>query len=309
MVDILGAMDVLTDWLREIVSSAVVLSRSRRPAPWGISMQKQQGVMFHIVTEGTCWLRCSLEPPRPLHQGDLAIVPHGLDHDLVHDPNGEVIPLNEFLQLPAPPAAGPATTIVCGVYLPNAHLEHPILRTLPPVLHFAAARLRNKLALASVLALLTNECEKPSPGGEALIQHLFDALFIYVVRAWVEDADPGRPGWLSALRDPALSKVLSQMHAQPATDWTVESLAQEAGLSRAAFARRFTAQVGEPPLAYLTRWRMSLAARLLKASEAPLVDVAARVGYESEFAFSRAFKKSKGIAPVAFRRAAPLSGP
>ena len=302
-------MDVLTDWLREIVSSAVVLSRSRRPAPWGMAIKKQQGVMFHIVTEGTCWLRCSLEPPRPLHQGDLVIVPHGLDHDLVHEPNGAVVPLPEFLQQPPAPAVGPTTTLVCGVYLSNAHLEHPILRTLPPVLHFPAASLRSKPALASVLALLTNEFDKPSPGSEALIQHLFDALFIYVVRAWVEDADSDRPGWLSALRDPALSKVLSQMHAQPATDWTVESLAQEAGLSRAAFARRFAAQVGEPPLAYLTRWRMGLAARLLKASEAPLVEVAARIGYESEFAFSRAFKKSRGIAPAAFRRAAPPSGP
>lgn len=299
-------MDVLTDWLREIVTSAVVLSRSRVPAPWGMKITAHDRVMFHIVTEGACWLRRSDEAPLRLLQGDLVLLPQALDHELVDDPNGESEPLEEFLARPSfPQTEGLTTTVVCGVYRSEAQPAHPMLCALPPVMHFSASSVRTKPSLAATLSLLTAELEQPAPGSEALIEHLFNALFVYVVRAWVEETTADRPGWLSALKDPSLSKALVRMHAEAGGPWTVESLAREAGLSRAAFARRFAEQVGEPPLAYLTRWRMSIAARLLHSSEASVAEIAERVGYESEFAFSRAFKKSCGLAPTLFRRATP----
>lgn len=299
-------MDVLTDWLREIVTSAVVLSRSRVPAPWGMKITARDRVMFHIVTEGACWLRRSDEAPLRLLQGDLVLLPQALDHELVDDPNGESEPLEEFLARPSfPLTEGLTTTVVCGVYRSEAQLAHPMLCALPPVMHFSASSVRTKPSLAATLSLLTAELEQPAPGSEALIEHLFNALFVYVVRAWVEETTADRPGWLSALKDSSLSKALARMHAEPGGPWTVESLAREAGLSRAAFARRFAEQVGEPPLAYLTRWRMSIAARLLHSSEASVAEVAEHVGYESEFAFSRAFKKNCGLAPTPFRRATP----
>jgi AraC-like DNA-binding protein len=239
-------------------------------------------------------------------QGDLVLLPHGLDHELLDDPDGDSEPLEEFLARPAfPMTGGLMTTVVCGVYRSDPQLAHPMLAALPPVVHFPVSIMRTKPELAATLSLLTAEIDRPSPGSEALVQYLFDALFVYVVRAWSDQAPEEKPGWLRALRDPSLSKVLGRIHAEPGGPWTVESLAREAGLSRAAFARRFAGIVGEPPLAYLTRWRMVVAGRLLHSSEASLAEVAERVGYQSEFAFSRAFKRSRGIPPAHFRRAIP----
>jgi AraC-like DNA-binding protein len=295
-------MDVLTDWLREIETNVVVLCRSRMPGPWGMSISAHDGVMFHIVTDGACWLRRPGATPLRLLQGDLVLLPQGLDHELVDDPNGESVPLEEFLAKPSFPLNGnPMTTVVCGVYLANVELAHPMLHALPPVMHLSASSVRSKPALTSTLSLLTAELERPEPGSEALIQYLFDALFVYIVRAWADDTAVEGRGWLSALKEPSLSKAMARIHAEPGKQWTVDILAREAGLSRAAFARRFAEQVGEPPLAYLTRWRMIVAARLLNSSKASLAEVAERVGYESEFAFSRAFKRSRGVAPARFR--------
>ncbi|MBI1355097.1 MAG: helix-turn-helix domain-containing protein [Acidobacteria bacterium] len=299
-------IDVLTDWLRAVGSNAAVLCRSRMSAPWGMHIEQRDEVMFHIVTEGACWLRRPGEPPLRLLEGDLAVVPQGLQHDLADDPASPAEPLEEFLSKPSRLlAATPRTTLVCGVYGSDAQLAHPMLRALPPLVHFPAAVVDRQQPLASTLALLRAELEAPSLGGEALIQHLFDALFVYVIRAWAEQSEPERATWFSALKDPWLSKALARMHAEPAEAWTVQGLAREAGLSRAAFARRFSEQVGEPPLAYLTRWRMGLAARLLHSSEASVAEIADQVGYESEFAFSRAFKRHRGLAPIRFRHEAP----
>lgn len=295
-------MDILTDWLREIVTSAVVVCRSRVSAPWGIAMSVRDGIMFHIVTDGACWLRRAGAAPVRLLQGDLVLMPHGLDHDLVDDPDGTAVPLDDFLARPSfPLSSNSITTLVCGVYLSDAKFTHPMLHALPPALHFPASAVQAKPALASALALLIAELEQPGPGSETIIQHLFDSLLVYILRAWAEDAEADRPGWISALKDPFLSKAMACIHAEPGKLWTVQSLADAAGLSRAAFARQFAQQVGEPPLTYLTRWRMIVAARLMLSTKASLAEVAQHVGYDSEFAFSRAFKRSRGIAPTPFR--------
>jgi len=295
-------MDVLTDWLREIETNAVVLCRSRMPAPWGIRISAQEGVMFHIVKEGACWLQREGEPPLRLQQGDLVLLPQGLDHDVVDDLKSEAEPLEDFLAKASVPHNGAMTTLICGVYLADVELAHPMLLALPAVMYFPAQRVQAIPALATTLSLLTTEIESAAAGSEALIQHLFDVLFVYIVRAWSDElSDKGR-GWLSALKEPSLSRAMARIHADPAKTWTVESLAREAGLSRAAFARRFTEQIGESPLAYVTRWRMIVATRLLNSSEASLAEIAERVGYESEFSFSRAFKRSRGVAPARFRQ-------
>lgn len=269
-------------------------------------MGARDEVMFHIVTDGACWLRRPGEAPFQLFEGDLAVVPQGVEHDLVDSPEREAEPLEDFLARTSfPTPGGPTTTLVCGMYGADAQLTHPMLRALPPVVHFSASTVRAIPSLAAMMSLVKAEVESSSPGSAALIPHLFDALFVYVIRAWVEDVTPERPGWLAALKDPLLSKALARMHAEPAAAWTVESLAEEAGLSRAAFARRFAEQVGESPLAYLTRWRMGVAARLLHTSEASVAEIAERVGYDSEFAFSRAFKRERGLPPRRYRVTMP----
>jgi AraC family transcriptional activator of mtrCDE len=295
-------MDVLTDWVRITGTSGVLLARNRYVEPWGFRMDARKAVSFHIVLEGSCWLRREGEKPLQLLQGDLVLLPHGSEHALVHTPDGVAEELATLLARGTPKHAAPSSSIVCGAFEFQANGVHPLLRELPAVVHFSASRIRSDPALSSTLALLTAELEHPGPGGEVLIEHLFDVLFLYVVRSWANEARETSTGWLQALKDPALSKALSRMHAEPNAPWTVESLAREAALSRAAFARRFTERMGEAPLAYLTRWRMTLAARLLRESDASLVEVAEKVGYDSEFSFSRAFKRSVGQPPSTFRR-------
>jgi len=296
-------VDVPNDWIREIETNAVVLCRSTIPSPWGMQILAREGVMFHIVRKGACWLRREGQPPLQLNEGDLLLLPQGLDHDIVDHPASAAMPLEDFLAQPSVPPNGNAiTTLICGVYLADVSLAHPTLLALPPIMHFAADSIVRRAELASSVALLASEIERDSPGSEALIQHLFDALFVYLVRAWSDEVRPQHQRWLSRLKEPALTRAMSRIHSHPARAWTVETLAREAGLSRAAFARRFTEQVGEPPLAYLTRWRMIVATRLLNSSEASLAEIAGQVGYESEFAFSRAFKRTRGVSPAQFRQ-------
>lgn len=292
-----------TDWLREISSNAAALCRTRVSAPWGMGIATYDGVMFHYFVSGSCWLRGSAIPTLRLAQGDLLLVPNGLDHDLVSDLEVTPEPLEEFLDRTSRLLTDqPVSTLLCGVYLSGVKLVHPILGALPPVIHLSQAEVQTSQSLASTLALLTLESENPGPGSETLIQHLFDSLFVYIVRAWSETVSSNLPGWAAALRDPLLSRAITAIHATPGKPWTVQSLAREAGLSRSAFARQFTQKIGEAPLTYLTRWRMILAARLILNTGTALAQVAEHVGYDSEFALSRAFKRAFGVAPANYRR-------
>lgn len=150
--------------------------------------------------------------------------------------------------------------------------------------------------------MLGSELENPRIGSDGIVPALIDSLLLYILRAWLDDQPAAAAaGWAAALRDPAVAPALAAIHGDPSAGWTVESLAVRAGLSRAAFARRFATLVGEPPLAYLTRWRMTTAAQLLRESDVPLSAVAARTGYGSEFAFAKAFKREYGLPPGGYR--------
>lgn len=298
-------MDVVSDWVSITGASGTLLARTRVQGAWGMAMPRSTQAMFHLMLEGACWLRLKGHRDTWLGQGDLVLLPHGQAHDLVDQPKGKAIPLDVLLKGPPPkPFRGPGTTVACGAYRFDGTMTHPLLQGLPNIVHLPRAALAADASLSSTLGLLTQELERTEPGSEWLLSHLFDVLLVYLFRSWSKNAADQTPGWLAALRDPALSRVLTRIHAQPDAPWTVESLAREAHLSRAAFARRFSAGVGQAPLAYLTRWRMGVAARLLRETRSPLAEIAARVGYESEFAFSRAFKRAQGQPPTAFRHAA-----
>jgi AraC-like DNA-binding protein len=190
---------------------------------------------------------------------------------------------------------------LCGAYRLDAAQVHPLLSSLPEVVHLPARLDRD---LRAVVDLLCAELERPRLGTDALIPALLDALLLYILRAWFDErATTTETGWAAALRDPAITAALHAIHRDPAHPWTVASLAARAGLSRAAFARRFTEKVGRPPLTYLTWWRLTLAAQLLRDTDAPLRLVAGRSGYSSEFAFAKAFKRHHGSAPGKLRRA------
>ena len=179
------------------------------------------------------------------------------------------------------------------------------MRLLPSLIHIRADATTSGLERA--LASLRREYEAPDVGSPTIVSRLLDVVFVEILRAWLSSQEEGAAGWLGALRDATIAGALARLHREPQRRWTVEDLAREVGMSRPVLARRFRQKVGVPPLAYLTQVRMDLAARLLLASDASLTEVAGRVGYESEFAFNRAFKKEYGSPPGRYRRQAANS--
>ena len=184
----------------------------------------------------------------------------------------------------------------------DQHLALPALRALPQSVSLRAGMEPGSSSLSDTLRMLRHEVETPNFGNHIVVRNLLSSLFVYFMRGWADAASPAANDWFSALRSPQMTRVLARIHEAPDHAWTLEELAKEATLSRAAFARNFCALVGEPPHQYLTRWRMGIAAQLLEETELRLGEIASRVGYRSEFSFSRAFKLARGIAPSQHRR-------
>jgi AraC-like DNA-binding protein len=300
-------MDVLSDAVAAMRTGVPHSSLSRLRAPWGMRFAASGGAGFHVVLQGSCRLLPPAGDPVPLGPGDVVFLPHGRGHGIADDP---ATPLTEVVQAPdgpwlpvtdLPEGAGPETVLLCGSYRLSRGRAHPLLTGLPEVVHLPA-RIGAHPALRAAVELLGAELERPGPGSDAAVTGLLDTLLLYLLRAWLADrAGRAATGWAAALADPAVAAALHAIHDDPAHPWTVAALGARAGLSRAAFARRFTAIVGQPPLAYLTWWRMTLAARLLATGDEPLRVVAQRCGYVSEFAFARAFARAFGTPPGAYR--------
>jgi AraC-like DNA-binding protein len=206
------------------------------------------------------------------------------------------------------PHSGPlAVSLLCGMFQLERGVPHPLLDALPRMIVVRAAGTPEARAIAGLLNLMSAEVSGMQAGMDSVLCRLADVLFINVIRYWVAGQTPGVHKWLSALHDPQIGTALNLIHKQPATGWTVALLARRVALSRSAFAKRFTDLVGEPPLEYLTRWRMGIAAHLLRDRKLGLLDVGARVGYDSDVSFSRAFKRHSGQSPSVFR--ATSTGP
>jgi AraC-like DNA-binding protein len=195
------------------------------------------------------------------------------------------------------------TQHLCGAYQLERGHAHPFLRTLPDVIYLPA-RPGHLSGLRTVVDLLAADLSTPVAGAEAALPALLDLLLIHLLRAWLAEESLRRPGtgWSAALTDPAIATALHHIHRDPAEHWTVEDLAKVAGLSRTTFSRRFTTLVGQPPLTYLTWWRLNTGARLLQDGDATLAMIANQVGYSSEFAFANAFRREFGVAPGRYRR-------
>jgi AraC-like DNA-binding protein len=277
--------------------------------PWGMRMSPSPGAAFHAITAGTCWLRLDGNAPLQLMPGDVVLLPIGSAHDMVSTPDGraraydrvtkeELMTDDGDLLIAGP---GAVTRFICAAYDYDHDVAHPLLSLLPPVVHVRADAPGDAGPIQSTLRLLAGELGGRSPGSRSVVTRLTDVLFIQVLREWLS-REHGGACWLRALRDPQIAEVIAVMHARPAEPWTLATLAQSVNLSRATLARRFTELVGEPPLAYLTRWRMDLAARRLRETTDPVNVIARDVGYTSEFAFSRAFVRNRGEAPARYRR-------
>ncbi len=301
-------MDVIAEWLSAARVSGMVFSRSELTEPWGFVYPGAPRIAFHVIARGRAWLRPSRGPAVALGQGDVVLLGTGQTHRVASSPEVDCVSIMEHLaQSPLGAdrtlrhgGGGASATMICGAYGLDEANAGALLGLLPTVVHLPAS-LAESSPVPATLQLMVQEMARAEPSGDAIIARLVDVLLIYVLRAWSQSRPEGGHGWLTALRDPSLACALARVHEHPARDWTVESLAAEAGTSRAVFARRFATLVGEAPLAYVTRWRMTLAARMLADTTLPIATVAARVGYTSEHAFNRAFSRVRGVAPGRFR--------
>jgi AraC-like DNA-binding protein len=306
-------MDVLTDVLQTVRVNAVCYGRVELTAPWGFQADATADALFHVVLRGACVLEVDgVDGEVQLSSGDLFALPHGNAHVLRDASGTPARPLAELLacknesgdRVARYGGGGSAATLVCGAFHFEDQRNNPLLNVLPPLILIRGEEGRAVQWLEPTLQFIAAEAVSDQPGAQTVLSRLADILFIQIVRAHLAGASEKDRGWLRALAEPQIGAALSLIHQDPAHAWTVASLAQRVGMSRSTFAGRFTELVGEPPLHYVTRWRMQKAAGLLRDGRATLADIADRVGYESEAAFSKAFKRWVGSAPGAYRKAA-----
>jgi len=307
---ILEKPDVLTDVLKTLRLRGRVFCCSEMTAPWALSLPESGYAHFHVIERGGAWLRLAGEKQaHPLASGDLIIVPHGRGHVLSDSPQSKPVPLRQLLKgstaschLMQHGGGGAQTLMTCGSFQFENAGQNPLIAVLPPLIHLHGNRGRSAEWLEPTWRMLAEEARHPRPGSETLVARLIDIIFVQAMRVWLENQPNPQSGWLSALRDPQIGTALGLLHREPQRAWSVQTLANEVAMSRSPFAAKFTALVGEPPLAYLTRWRMQLAAEFLLRERLTVSEVAGRIGYESEAAFSKAFKRHYGQSPLAYRR-------
>jgi AraC-like DNA-binding protein len=286
-------------------------------APWGVRLESSPSATLHAVVEDSCWLRIPGQPPRELRSGDVVLLVRGSAHVLASEPIGPAVAWDREAKVRARDGdgliglAGPGrrTRILCAAYEFDREVARPLLALLPPVLIATAHDRPASDPILTTLSLLQHEVGALAEGSHTAIDRLIDVLFVHVIRAWVNERRDARATWFAGSRDSMIARALSVLHDAPAEPWTTETLAHRVNVSRATLVRRFTALVGEPPLSYLARWRMELAARDLRETNDAVSAIAHRVGYASEFAFSRAFSRLRGSPPGRYRAATRSSAP
>jgi AraC-like DNA-binding protein len=302
-------MDVVGEVVAAVRTGRPFARRTELYGPWGLRFRGDQGAGFHVMLEGSAWIVPPfVSTPIKLGVGDVVFVGNAEGYTLADHPD---TPLQDVCStapkdqwpVPAPlPGQGPGAVMFCGTYSLERARPHPLIVQLPKVIHLST-RATIGDPVRSVVDLLGAEVDRYGPSLGAAVPALLDLLIINTLRSWYDqEAERGAQGWARALHDRAVRAALEIMHESPATPWTVAQLATAGGQSRAAFARQFRTLIGEPPLTYLTRWRMTIAANLLRETDLPLASIAARVGYGSQFAFAKAFKKWMAEAPGAYRR-------
>ena len=311
MSDPLTPVDPLGEALHFLRMSGTFYCRSEFTAPWGLELPAMKGwLMFHVVTSGRCWLDVKGAEPRLLHRGDLALVPHGEGHRLASErgiaaarlfdlPREQVSERYEILRHGG---GGAATNLVCGAVRFDHPAAHHLIKILPSLISVEAWNSSQMDWIQSLLRFMAAEAKELRPGGETVITRLADILVIQAIRLWIAQDPSAQTGWLGALQDNQVGRAITLIHRNPARTWTVASLATEVAMSRSAFAARFNELVGEPPMHYVARWRMHVALASLKEDGATLGELAMRLGYQSEAAFSRAFKRFIGVSPGSVRR-------
>lgn len=322
-------MDVLSEVLHAVrLTGAVYFDMSAR-APWiaetppassiraQVMPESEHVIAFHLMIEGSGWaqLADASRPAVRLEVGDAVILAHGDGHFLASELGQRSTPDLNLYYRPKDRAlpfvlrevggTGEKSRFVCGFLGCEARPFNPLLEALPRLLHVRCSGASGQLT-HDLIRIALQETENPRAGGEIMLSKLSELLFLQAVRQHLDGLPPESIGWLAALRDRHIGAALRLMHGRPAEPWTLDALAREVGLSRSVFAERFTQLAGIPAMRYLSQWRLQLAANLLERQFLSIAQAAAEVGYDSEAAFNRAFKKQMGIPPGAWRRARRL---
>jgi len=300
--------DVLTSVLNSLQFKGEVFCYGRFTAPWAIRINRNEKYLhFHFVESGEAWIELEETGARTrLVRGDFVIVPHGSAHFLTDYSKANAVNVKELLicrdELHLLHGGGGAeTTTVCGGFSFEHQIGNPILPLLPEVIHVPRGKAGSGTWLESTLNLLAQEAQFPREGTGSIIGHATGIIFIQAVREWIAGQANGQGGWLGALRDKQIGAALRLMHQRPSEPWTIARLASEVGMSRSPFATKFTSLVGEPPVSYLTKWRMNLAASYLRDNQISVREIAERVGYESQASFTNAFKRSFLLSPREYK--------
>jgi AraC-like DNA-binding protein len=321
------ATDVLSEVLSAVRLTGSVYFDVTAAAPWVaeapasaliadmVMPGAQHAIEYHVVTRGSCWISVvdgePFEPVR-LEEGDVAVLPHGEPHALSSSPGMRAAPDLEMHRRPDDDSALPFELktgsggegdahLICGFFTCDARPFNPLLEALPRFMHFGRKTTPADGMLEQFIRFAAAETSNKRAGAQSILNRLSELMFVEAIRAHMDRLPDSNTGWLAGLHDPLVGRVLTLLHARPADPWTLEDLAVSAGTSRSALAERFSALMGYPPIHYLTRWRMQLAAKRLRDSNAKVAAVAQEVGYDSEAAFSRAFKKFSGCAPSDWR--------
>tara|TARA_R100000005_G_scaffold87092_1_gene56211 strand:- start:571 stop:1557 length:987 start_codon:yes stop_codon:yes gene_type:complete len=310
--DIPARADTLGETLYSLRLNGAVYANSELTAPWGIEMPPMAGMMmFHILTEGSCWLRFNDNESLHLKPGELALIPKGEGHCIAHRADQSCEPffdipvtrLSERLEYmryggDGENGAGEKTRLICGVLSFDHIAGQKLVSQLPQIIHIQCGGADLPGPLQAMIELMEQEAASLAPGGETVMAHLADIIVIHAIRHWIEHAPDAGKGWLGALEDPKLGKALAAIHAHPETHWTVDRLAEQAGMSRSGFSARFSEVLGTSVKHYLTDWRMNLARIKILQSPVTLTELAEDLGYQSEAAFSRAYKRVFGVPPL-----------
>jgi len=334
-------MDVLSDVLRVVRLTSAVFFTARFSSPWSIEspppdqlarslrLRAESIALFHVLVEGQCWVSMEGHAPLKLEARDVIIFPHGDPHVISSQIGARPRPISALL--PSQPSeeipqldyggGGEATRFVCG-YLHCDQRFNPLIGALPAMLHVCGqdgaetgepsevetgrgpgvVQVHADGWLASTLLHTIEEADGMRSGSSAMLVRLTELLYVEVLRRYMQRLPSGHASWLAGVKDSEVGRALRLLHARPERQWTVENLAREVGVSRSGLAQRFTELVGEAPMRYLTGWRIQLAKHLMLQSGLPIAEVADRVGYESEAAFNRAFKRHVGDPPVTWRK-------
>jgi AraC-like DNA-binding protein len=315
-------MDALSETLRVVRLVGAIFIQARFTAPWCYQSPSadaaapllepgaERVVIFHLIIEGECFVELGNEPPTRLVAGDVVVFPQGDAHRMTSQPG--LPPASGGASLDALltrrprvlsyGGGGATTRLVCGYLACDARLARMLLAGLPPLLRVNVRGSNAGVWLESSVRYALAEARSPRPGGEGVLSKLAEVLFIEVLRLYMNEQSAGRTGWLAGVGDRIVGAALHALHKRPAHPWTLEELAREAATSRSVLAERFQHLVGSSPIQYLTQWRMLLAANLLARSNAPLARIAEDVGYQTDTAFSRAFRREYGAPPAAWRR-------